>query len=282
MNKLNNEKRVQIINALVEGNSVRATARMCDVAFNTVLKLLPEIGKACADYQDRVFRNLPCKRIQCDEIWSFCYAKEKNLPTELRGKFGFGSVWTWVALDANTKLVPSWLVGDRTAETAAIFIDDLASRLANRVQLSTDGHRAYLNAITNAFGNQIDYATITKLYRNPPEGDERRYSPGECCGVKKDDVKGYPDAKHISTSYVERQNLTMRMSMRRFTRLTNGFSKKVENHSCAVALHYMHYNFCRIHKSLRVTPAMEAGVTDHVWSIEELAGLLDAVGKIAA
>jgi len=282
MNKLNKEKRVQIIRALVEGNSIRATARMCDVAFNTVLKLLPEIGKACADYQDRVFRNLPCKRIQCDEIWSFCYAKEKNLPEELQGKFGFGSVWTWIALDADTKLVPSWLVGDRSAETATIFIDDLASRLANRVQLRTDGHRAYLNAISNAFGNQIDYATITKLYRNPPEGDERRYSPGECCGVKKDDVKGYPDAKHISTSYVERQNLTMRMSMRRFTRLTNGFSKKVENHSCAVALHYMHYNFCRIHKSLRVTPAMEAGVTDHVWSIEELAGLLDAVGKIAA
>ena len=282
MNKLTKEKRVQIIRALVEGNSIRATARMCDVAFNTVLKLLPEIGKACADYQDRVFRNLPCKRIQCDEIWSFCYAKEKNLPEELQGKFGFGSVWTWIALDADTKLVPSWLVGDRSAETATIFIDDLASRLANRVQLSTDGHRAYLNAISNAFGNQIDYATITKLYRNPPEGDERRYSPGECCGVKKDDVKGYPDAKHISTSYVERQNLTMRMSMRRFTRLTNGFSKKVENHSCAVALHYMHYNFCRIHKSLRVTPAMEAGVTDHVWSIEELAGLLDAVGKIAA
>lgn len=282
MNKLTKEKRVQIINALVEGNSIRATARMCDVAFNTVLKLLPEIGKACADYQDRVFRNLPCKRIQCDEIWSFCYAKEKNLPAELQGKFGFGSVWTWVAIDADTKLVPSWLVGDRTAETAAIFIDDLASRLANRVQLSTDGHRAYLNAITGAFGNDIDYATITKLYRNPPEGDERRYSPGECCGVKKDDVKGYPDAKHISTSYIERQNLTMRMSMRRFTRLTNGFSKKVKNHACAVALHYMHYNFCRIHKSLRVTPAMEAGVTDHVWSIEELAGLLDTVGKIAA
>lgn len=282
MNKLNREKRVQIIRALVEGNSIRATARMCDVAFNTVLKLLPEIGKACADYQDRVFRNLPCKRIQCDEIWSFCYAKEKNLPAELQGKFGFGSVWTWVALDADTKLVPSWLVGDRTAETAAIFIEDLALRLANRVQLSTDGHRAYLNAITGAFGNDIDYATITKLYRNPPEGDERRYSPGECCGVKKDDVKGYPDAKHISTSYIERQNLTMRMSMRRFTRLTNGFSKKIENHACAVALHYMHYNFCRIHKSLRVTPAMEAGVTDHVWSIEELAGLLDAVGKIAA
>src|SRR3989338_4456131 len=274
MNKLNKEKRVQIINALVEGNSIRATARMCDVAFNTVLKLLPEIGKACADYQDRVFRNLPCKRIQSDEIWSFCYAKEKNIPTELQGKFGFGSVWTWIALDADTKLVPSWLVGDRSAETATIFIDDLASRLANRVQLSTDGHRAYLNAITGAFGNDIDYATITKLYRNPPEGDERRYSPGECCGVKKDDVKGYPDAKHISTSYVERQNLTMRMSMRRFTRLTNAFSKKVENHAAAVALYFMYYNFGRVHQTLRVTPAMQSGIADHVWSVVETVRLL--------
>lgn len=284
MNKLNKEKRVQIIKALVEGNSIRATARMCDVAFNTVLKLLPEIGKACADYQDRVFRNLPCKRIQCDEIWSFCYAKEKNLPAELQGKFGFGSVWTWVALDADTKLVPSWLVGDRSADTAVTFMADLASRLANRVQLTTDGHKAYLIAVADAFdGTPIDYAMLVKIYNEPKaEGNEKRYSPGECCGARKEEVKGDPDPKHISTSYVERQNLTMRMSMRRFTRLTNGFSKKIENHSCAVALHYMHYNFCRIHKSLRVTPAMEAGVTDHVWSIEELAGLLDTIGKIAA
>lgn len=213
---------------------------------------------------------------------SFCYAKDKNLPAELQGKESFGSVWTWVAIDADTKLVPSWLVGDRTAETAATFIDDLASRLANRVQLSTDGLRAYLNAIDNAFGNQIDYATITKLYRNPPQGDDYRYSPGECCGIEKNDVKGYPDAKHISTSSVERQNLTMRMSMKRFARLRNGFSKKCENHACAVALHYMHYNFCRIHQSLRVTPAMEAGVTDHVWTIEEVAGLLEAVEQSAA
>ena len=282
MNKLTKEKRTQIINALVEGNSIRATARMCDVAFNTVLKLLPEIGAACADYQYRVFHDLPCKRIQCDEIWSFCYAKDKNLPAELRHKAGFGSVWTWVAIDADTKLVPSWLVGDRTLDTAMTFINDLASRLANRVQLSTDGYNAYLTAINSAFGNQIDYATIVKLYSDPPEGNDKRYSPGQCCGVKKDDVKGYPDAKHISTSYVERQNLTMRMSMRRFTRLTNAFSKKVENHSCAVALHYMHYNFCRIHKTLRVTPAMQAGVTDHVWSIEEIAGLLEAFEQSAA
>ncbi len=284
MNKLNKEKRVQIIKALVEGNSIRATARMCDVAFNTVLKLLPEIGKACVDYQDRVFHNLPCKRIQCDEIWSFCYAKEKNLPAELQGKFGFGSVWTWVALDADTKLVPSWLVGDRSADTAVTFMTDLAARLANRVQLTTDGHKAYLIAVADAFGGTpIDYAMLVKIYNEPQvEGNEKRYSPGECCGARKEEVKGDPDPKHVSTSYVERQNLTMRMSMRRFTRLTNGFSKKIENHACAVALHHMHYNFCRIHKSLRVTPAMEAGVTDHVWSIEELAGLLDAVGKIAA
>jgi IS1 family transposase len=284
MNELNKEKQVQIINALVEGNSIRATARMCDVAFNTVLKLLPEIGKGCADYQDRVFRNLPCKRIQCDEIWSFCYAKEKNLAAELRGKFGFGDVWTSVALDADTKLVPSWLVGDRSADTAMIFMNDLASRLANRIQLTTDGHKAYLIAVADAFGGiPIDYAMLVKLYNEPKtEGNEKRYSPGERCGTRKEEVKGDPDPKHISTSYVERQNLTMRMSMRRFTRLTNAFSKKVENHSCAIALHYMHYNFCRIHKSLRVTPAMEAGVTNHVWSIEELVGLLDTVGKIAA
>ena len=282
MNKLTREKRVQIVKALVEGNSVRATCRMTDTAKGTVLKLLAEIGAACADYQDQAFRNLPCKRIQCDEIWSFCYAKDKNLPKELRGQAGFGSVWTWVAIDADTKLVPSWLVGSRNVETATRFINDLASRLANRVQLSTDGLRTYLNAIEGAFGSEIDYATITKIYRNPPQGDERRYSPGECCGVEKDEVMGWPDPKHISTSYIERQNLTMRMSMRRFTRLTNAFSKKVENHACAIALHYMYYNFCRIHKSLRVTPAMESRVTDHVWTIEEIVALLEEFEKKAA
>lgn len=284
MNKLNKEKRVQVIKALVEGNPIRATARMCDVAFNTVLKLLPEIGKACAEYQDRVFRNLPCKRIQCDEIWSFCYAKEKNLPEELQGKFGFGSVWTWVALDADTKLVPSWLVGDRSADTAMVFTNDVATRLANRIQLTTDGYKPYLVAVADAFdGVPIDYAMLVKIYNEPQTGgNEKRYSAGECCGARKEEVKGDPDPKHISTSYIERQNLTMRMSMRRFTRLTNGFSKKVENHACAVALHYMHYNFCRIHKSLRVTPAMEAGVTDRVWTVEEIAGLLEQVEKLAA
>jgi len=276
MNKLNKQKRVQIIKALVEGNSLRATARMCDVAFNTVLKLLPEIGKACADYQDRTFHNLPCKRIQCDEIWSFCYAKEKNVPEEMRGKFGFGDIWTFTAICADTKLVPSWLVGKRDAGHALEFVSDLARRLANRAQVTTDGHRMYLEAVEGAFGSEVDFAQLIKLYNEPvAEGNERKYSPGECCGTRKSKVTGDPDPKHISTSYVERQNLTMRMSMRRFTRLTNGFSKKIQNHSYAVALHYMYYNFCRIHKTLRVTPAMEAGVTDHVWEIEEIVALLE-------
>jgi IS1 family transposase len=275
---LTKEKRVQIINALVEGNSLRATSRMCDVAFNTVLKFLPEIGKACAEYQDKALRNLPCKRIQCDEIWSFCYAKEKNIPEEMRGKFGIGDIWTWVALDPDTKLVPNFLVGKRDAGYAFQFMSDLAGRLANRVQLTSDGHRAYLSAVEDTFGADVDYAMLVKLYAEGTSGDghERKYSPSECCGARKETMIGNPDMKHVSTSHIERQNLTMRMSMRRFTRLTNGFSKKIENHRYSLALHYMHYNFCRIHKSLRVTPAMEAGVTNHLWSIEEIAGLLDS------
>ena len=264
MNRLNKEQRSKIIAALVEGNSLRATARMCDVAFNTVLKLVPEIGSACLAYQDKALRNLPCKRIQCDEIWSFCYAKEKNVPADKRGEFGFGDVWTWVAIDADTKLVPSFMVGTRGVQTAKTFMDDLASRLANRVQLTTDGHRVYLNAVEGAFGSEIDYAMLVKLYGNDAES-EKRYSPAECIGCQSVGITGRPDPKHISTSFVERQNLTMRMKMRRFTRLTNAFIKKVENHFWAIALHYMHYNFCRIHQTLRVTPAMAAGVSDHVW-----------------
>jgi IS1 family transposase len=274
MNRLSKEQRTKIIAALVEGNSLRATARMCDVVFNTVLKLLPEIGLACMDYQDKALRNLTCKRIQCDEIWTFCYAKEKNVPENKKGQFGYGDIWTWVAIDADTKLVPSFMVGTRGSQTAKAFMDDLASRLANRVQLTTDGHRVYLNAVEDAFGSNIDYAMLVKLYGNDAEA-ETRYSPAECIGSREIGISGRPDPKHISTSYVERQNLTMRMSMRRFTRLTNAFSKKVENHIYHVALHYMHYNFCRIHKTLRVTPAMEAGITDHVWSLEELVDLLD-------
>lgn len=285
MNKLSTQKRTQIISALVEGNSIRATCRMTDTAKGTVLKLLAEIGKACAEYQDKVLRNLPCKRIQCDEIWSFCYAKEKNVPEEMRGKFGFGDVWTWTAVDADTKLVPCWMIGDRSAETATIFIKNMASRLANKIQLTTDGLKSYLVAVDEGFtGNDIpiDYATLTKLYSNPPDGNEKRYSPGQCCGSRKDEIKGYPDPKHISTSFVERQNLTMRMSMRRFTRLTNAFSKKVENLGYAVALHFMHYNFARIHQTLRVTPAMETRVSNHVWNIEEIVALLDQKEQKAA
>ena len=276
MNQLTTAKRTQIIAALVEGNSLRATSRMCDVAFNTVLKLLPEVGKACADYQDRVFRNLPCKRIQCDEIWSFCYAKAKNVPADKHGQFGYGDTWTWVALCPDTKLVPSWMVGLRDAGSAFAFMHDLAGRLANRVQLTTDGHRVYLEAVESAFGSEIDYAMLVKLYGVDIKESEMRYSPGECIGCKRYRVTGRPDPFHISTSLIERQNLTMRMSMRRFTRLTNAFSKKIENHAAAIALHYMHYNFCRIHKTLRVTPAMEAGITSHVWEIGEIAGLLDS------
>jgi IS1 family transposase len=275
MNRLHKEQRTKIIAALVEGNSLRATARMCDVVFNTVLKLLPEIGRVCLEYQDKALRNLTCKRIQCDEIWTFCYAKEKNVPEDKRGTFGYGDVWTWVAIDADTKLVPSFMVGTRGSQTAKAFMDDLASRLANRVQLTTDGHRVYLQAVEDAFGAAIDYAMLVKLYGNDSE-PETRYSPAECIGCREIGVTGRPDPKHISTSHVERQNLTMRMGMRRFTRLTNGFSKKIDNHFWSIALHYMHYNFCRIHKSLRVTPAMEAGITDHVWSIEEIADLLES------
>jgi IS1 family transposase len=276
MNKLNAAKRTQIVSALVEGNSLRATARMCDVSFNTVLKLLPEIGQACESYQRRVFRNLPCKRIQCDEIWSFCYAKEKNVPEEFKGKSGFGDVWTWVALDADTKLVPCWRIGDRNAWHAQHFMYDLAARLSNRVQLTTDGHRVYLQAVEQAFGNEIDYAMLVKLYGSDRGEGEVRYSPPEFVSCRSIPIIGNPKQRHISTSFVERQNLTMRMKMRRFTRLTNAFSKKVENHRWAIALHFMHYNFCRVHQTLRVTPAMEAGISTHVWTIQEIVALLDS------
>ena len=281
MNRLTIKKRVQVISALVEGNSLRSVVRMTGVAMNTIQKLLADMGKACTEYQDKAMRNLNCKHIQCDEIWQFCYAKDKNVPADKRGTFGYGDVWTWVALDADTKLVPSFTIGGRGAQTAKRFMDDLASRLANRVQLTTDGHRAYLEAVENAFGSAIDYAMLVKLYGNERE-TEARYSPAECIGCREIGVTGRPDPKHISTSFVERQNLTMRMSMRRFTRLTNGFSKKVENLYNSVALHYMWYNFARVHKTLRVTPAMEAGIADHVWSIEEVVSLLEKSVTIAA
>jgi IS1 family transposase len=273
MNNLPTERQTAVIAALVEGNSIRATVRMTGVAKDTVIKLLAKIGQACAEYQDKVMHNLTCKRIQCDEIWSFCYAKEKNVPEELRGKFGYGDVWTWTALCADTKIIPCWRVGGRSAWDAQHFMYDLASRLSNRVQLTTDGHKAYLDAVDLAFGNDIDYAMLVKLYGNEPAGKETRYSPPLCIGAIATSVTGHPDRKHISTSYVERQNLSMRMHMRRFTRLTNAFSKKVENHEHALALYFMFYNFCRVHQTLRVTPAMEAGVADHVWSLNEVVSL---------
>jgi IS1 family transposase len=274
MNRLDKMKQAQVIAALVEGNSIRSTVRMTGVAKNTIVKLLADVGKACAEYQDKTFHNLTCKRIQCDEIWSFCYSKEKNVPESKQGQFGYGSIWTWTAIDADTKLIPSWLVSDRTACAATEFIKDLAGRLSNRIQLTTDGHKAYLEAVEDAFGPEIDYAMLIKLYGKSPETPETRYSPAKCAGALKVPVTGRPDRKQISTSYVERQNLTMRMSMRRFTRLTNGFSKKVENHVHALSLYFMYYNFCRIHQTLRVTPAMKAGVTDHVWEIEEIIEML--------
>ena len=280
MNKLNKAKQAQVIAALVEGNSINATVRMTGVAKNTILKLLAELGPACSEYQDRAFRNLKCKRIQCDEIWQFCYAKEKNVPADKKGKFGFGDVWTWVAIDADTKLIPSFMLGNRDSRTANVFIDDLASRLANRIQLTTDGLRVYLEAVEGAFGSEIDYAMLIKVYGASQE--ETRYSPAECIDTQTHVIAGMPKPQHISTSYVERQNLTMGMGMRRFTRLTNGFSKKVENHAHAVALHFMHYNFCRVHKTLRVTPAMEAGLTDHVWEIAEIIDLLNESKGLAA
>jgi len=273
MNKLDIRKRAQILHCLCEGNSIRATARLTDSAINTVVKLLCEVGKACSDYQDKVFRNLKCRHLQTDEAWAFVGCKEKNATTEKKAK-GHGDVWTWAAIDAETKLVPCWYIGSRDAGAAYHFMHDLAGRLANRVQLTTDGHRAYLSAVEDAFGADIDYAMLVKIYGAEPEGSEVRYSPAVCMGTRKGVITGKPDFKHISTSFVERQNLTMRMSMRRFTRLTNAFSKKLENHEHSVALHFMHYNFCRIHSTLRVTPAMEAGITDHVWSIEELISLI--------
>lgn len=229
---------------------------------------------ACAEYQDKALRNLKCKRIQCDECWSFCYAKDKNIPADKQGKFGFGSVWTWVAIDADTKLVPSFMVGNRDLPSARLFIDDLASRLAIRVQLTTDGLRAYLTAVEESFGAGIDYAVLSKVYESSQE--ETRYSPAVCVSCDTKRVIGNPDSVHISTSYVERQNLSMRMGMRRFTRLTNGFSKKIENHAYMLALYYMHYNFVRIHRSLRVTPAQEAGVTERMWTIDDIVALVPA------
>ena len=278
MNKLNRERQIQVVKALVEGNGINGIVRMTGVAKNTVLKLLSDLGYACLKYQNEHLRNLKLSQLQCDEIWEFCYAKEKNVPAKHKGEFGYGDIWTFVAIDAETKLVPCWLVGYRDAKHATEFINDLKERLANRVQLTTDGHKMYVEAIENTFGQAIDYAQLVKMYGQDVES-EKRYSPAKCIGSEKHVIEGNPDVKAISTSYIERQNLTMRMGMRRFTRLTNGFSKKVENHMYAIALHFMYYNFAKTHKSLRnpydSTPAMAAGLTDHIWTIEEIVRLID-------
>jgi IS1 family transposase len=274
MNRLPIATRAHILNLLVEGNSLRAASRIADVSINSVYKLAIDAGEACSAYQDQAFRNLTCKRLQLDEIWSFVYAKQRAVPFAKKAPEIAGDVWTWVAICADTKLVPSWRVGDRSGATAIEFVCDLSKRLANRVQITSDGHRAYLEAVEAGFGADVDYAQLIKLYGEVPH-PAGRYSPAQINGTKTFCCTGDPDPKHISTSYVERQNLTMRMSMRRFTRLTNAFSKRVENHAHAISLHYMHYNFVRIHKTLRVTPAMAADVTDHLWSIENIAQLVD-------
>jgi len=275
MNQLSLAKRSLIVRCLVDGASLRATVRITGVARMTVMKLLADLGRVCSLYQDTIFRKLPCKHLQCDEIWSFVYAKEKNLPKKYRGKPGYGSVWTWTALCADTKLIPCWYVGTRDGGAAYHFIHDLAGRLATRVQLTTDGHKAYLNAIEDAFGSNIDYAVLQKIYGAELPQEDVRYSPAQCMGARKAVITGKPDYQHVSTSFAERANLTIRMSNRRFTRLTNAFSKKVENHEHHLALHFMNYNFARIHQSLRITPAMAAGVTDHLWNIENIISLLD-------
>jgi IS1 family transposase/lambda repressor-like predicted transcriptional regulator len=276
MNILPIEKRAQIVSLLVEGMSMRAISRVSDVSINTVTKLLEEVGTSSALFQDKTVRGLTCKRVQCDEIWAFCYAKEKNVAPEHKGELGYGDAYTWTAIDADTKLMVSYMVGKRDAGYANLFMQDLAERIANRVQLTTDGHKPYLEAVEGAFGSEIDYAMLVKSYGPSSLGDQRRYSPSEFVSADKRRIVGNPEFEQVSTSFVERQNLTMRMSMRRFTRLTNGFSKKIENLEHAVSLHFMHYNFCRTHKTLRVTPAMAAGLSDHVWSIEELIGLVPA------
>jgi len=280
MNRLPIEKRAAILGMLVEGNSLRATSRLADVSINTVTKLLVDLGEACVEYHHKNIRNVRVRRLQCDEIWSFVGAKAKNVRPERRGA-GWGDIWTWVAIDADSNLCVSYLVGGRDGWWAREFMNDCAKRIVGRVQITTDGHRVYLDAVEDAFGMDVDYAQLQKIYGAVEENDTR-YSPAVCIGCDMKVVSGRPDPQHVSTSFVERQNLSMRMGMRRFTRLTNGFSKKAENHAAMVAIHFMYYNFARIHKTLRVSPAMAAGLADHLWNLEELAGLLDKMQTEAA
>lgn len=281
MNRLSLSDRAKIISMLAEGNSIASTCRMSGAAKRTVLNLLSEVGEACAAYQDNVMRNLKLNRVQADEIWSFVGMKQKNVRVENMSVFGYGDVYTWTCIDADTKLIPCWHVGTRGAESAYTFIHDLAGRVVNRMQLTTDGHKIYAEAVSDAFGSDIDYAMLVKHYGNPSESKqaERRYSPSAFVSADKRRIIGNPDVNEVSTSYVERSNLTMRMNVRRFTRLTNAFSKKLENHMHAISLYFMHYNFCRVHKSLRVTPAMEAGLTDHIWELEEVVMMSETMRK---
>lgn len=276
------EKRVAVITALVEGCSIRSTVRMTGVSKGAILRLLESVGTTCAEYQDRVIRNVPAKRVQVDEIWSFVGAKQKNVKPHHFEDGGYaGDVWTFTAIEAQSKLVIGWMAGARDAGTATAFLQDIEGRLKNRVQLTTDGHKMYLTAVADAFGSGVDFAQLVKVYGNNPEG-QTRYSPAQCLGTKRMAIVGAPDQDHVSTSYVERQNLNMRMGMRRFTRLTNAFSKKIENHIHMLAIFHMWYNFARVHQTLRVTPAMEAGLSYHVWSVREIASLNSQITEQAA
>ena len=276
MNRLTSEQRAKVISRLIEGNSVRSTVRITGVAKKTVMRLVFEVGTFCAEYQNRVFQNLKCERMQVDECWSFVFAKQKNVTPDIASKNpGAGDAWLWAAIDADTKLVPCWLIGKRDPESARDFIEDLAGRLSNRIQLTSDGLKLYIKAVDKAFGGDVDYAMLVKVY-GKLEGDEKRYSPAVCIGCQSHAVTGTPDPKHINTSYIERQNLSFRMTVRRFTRLTNAFSKKIENHAAATALGYFAYNFIKIHSTLRTTPAMAAGVTDRLWEVSDLVSAWEA------
>jgi IS1 family transposase len=276
MNRLTRDERAKILQMMAEGVSLRAISRMTGISRNTGLKLVADAGQAFGAYQDKMFRNLTCKRIQVDEIWSFVYAKALNAPIEKKIKGEAGDVWTWTAIDADTKLIPSWYIGDRSSQSAWEFLSDLRTRLSNRIQLTSDGHKAYLAGVAGSFGDDVDYAQLVKIYgKSGSETGVRRYSPPECLGAVKTPVYGEPDPEHVSTSFAERSNLSMRMGMRRFTRLTNAFSKKVENHAYAVAIYFMHYNFVRIHQTLKVSPAMAAGVTDKLWEMSDMVKVLE-------
>lgn len=275
MNRLTTKDRVAIVSALVEGVGIRATCRMTGCSKGAVTKLIADLGPVCEAYQDATLRNLPCRVLEADEIWSFVHAKARNVPADKRGVFGYGDTWTFTAICADSKLIPSWHVGPRDADSALIFMSDLASRVAGRVQLTTDGHSMYLDAVEHAFGGSADYAMLVKLYGAPQE-PEKRYSPAQCIGAHSARVQGSPDPMRVSTSYVERSNLSIRMGLRRFTRLTNGHSKKLENHCAALAIYFMHYNFARLHQAIRVTPAMKAGVTERLWKVADIVRLLEA------